>query len=90
LVIPAAANTFIPWVNGPRVCPGKKFAQVEFVATLAMCLRKHRFHALPEAGETKEQMRKRVLDVARDSEMGVNPVVKMIHPERVKFRWEEV
>jgi cytochrome P450 len=87
LVVPAAANTFIPWVNGPRVCPGKKFAQVEFVATMAMCLRKHRVAAVPQARESEEEVRRRVLSVAQDSEMGVNPVVKMIHPETVKLKW---
>lgn len=89
LVVPSPAGTFLPWVNGPRVCPGKKFAQVEFVATLAMCLRRNRIATVAEAGETKEQTRQRVLAVAQDSEMGVNPVVKMIHPEKVRFTWEQ-
>lgn len=30
---------FYPWSGGPRVCPGQKFAQVEFVAVLACVLR---------------------------------------------------
>jgi len=48
LVVPAPSGTFLPWVNGPRVCPGKKFAQVEFVATLATCLRDHRIRVVTE------------------------------------------
>ncbi|KIW08316.1 uncharacterized protein PV09_01235 [Verruconis gallopava] len=88
LVIPGPGNTFIPWVAGPRVCPGKKFAQVEFVATLAMCLRKHRVQAVPEAGESEADTYKRVFAVANYSEMGVNPTLKMVHPERVRLSWK--
>jgi cytochrome P450 len=90
LVVPAPAGTFLPWVNGPRVCPGKKFAQVEFVATLATCLRKHRLRAVSKPSESKEQTVKRVIEVAGDSEMGVNPTLKMKRPEKVEIRWEEV
>ena len=90
LFVPSPSGTFLPWVNGPRVCPGKKFAQVEFVATLATCLRKHRVIVVAEAGESKDQARQKVLAVAKDSEMGKNPVVKMRHPERAKLRWEEI
>ena len=89
LVIPSPSGTFLPWVNGPRVCPGKKFAQVEFVATLATCFRNHRVSAVAQAAETEDQVKARVLGVARNSEMGKNPVVKMCHPEMVKLRWEE-
>lgn len=87
LAIPSASGTFLPWVTGPRVCPGKKFAQVEFVATLAACMRNHRVSAVADAEETKEQTKQRVLAIARDSEMGTNPVVKINHPERVVLQW---
>lgn len=36
---------FIPWTTGPRVCPGKKFSQVEFVATTLQILRRYRIRA---------------------------------------------
>ena len=26
---------YMPWLHGPRVCPGKKLSQVEFVAVMA-------------------------------------------------------
>jgi cytochrome P450 len=29
---------YMPWTNGPRACPGKKFSQVEFVAVMAKVL----------------------------------------------------
>jgi cytochrome P450 len=31
-----------PWTVGPRVCPGKKFSQVEFVAVIARLFQKER------------------------------------------------
>ena len=33
---------FLPWLFGPRVCPGKKFSQVEFVAVIAQVLSTYR------------------------------------------------
>ncbi|KAK8863460.1 cytochrome P450 [Apiospora arundinis] len=37
------SNTiFFPWGEGPQVCPGKKFAEVEEVAVLACLLKAHR------------------------------------------------
>lgn len=36
---------FIPWTIGPRVCPGKKFSQVEFVAALLTILENYRITA---------------------------------------------
>ena len=33
------AALFMPWNTGPRVCPGKKFSQVEFVAVVARIFR---------------------------------------------------
>lgn len=88
LIVPSPAGTFLPWITGPRVCPGKKFAQVEFVATMATCLREHRIRAIANPGETAEQLSKRVYGVACDSEMAANPTLKMKHPENISFKWE--
>lgn len=81
-------GSFQPWVSGPRVCPGKKFSQVEFVATISTLFRNNRVSVKELAGETEEQMRKRVLDVAEDSEVGASPALKMRHPEKVRLIWE--
>ena len=59
LVQPPGAN-FIPWAAGPRVCPGKKFAQVEFVAVIAKLFMKHRVIARLEAGETNAMAAERL------------------------------
>ena len=89
-MIATKPGTLIPWVQGPRVCPGKKFAQVEFVAVMATCLRNHRVYPVVEPEESKEQTQQRVLETLRDSDPGVTPTLKMLHPERVRLRWVKV
>ncbi|KAL8858263.1 MAG: hypothetical protein Q9178_005126, partial [Gyalolechia marmorata] len=61
-------GTFIAWSEGLQNCPGKKFAQVEFVATMARLFKGHRAEAVPRfEGESLHDARARVLDVVRDS-----------------------
>ena len=86
LLQPPAGN-FIPWASGPRVCPGKKFAQVEFVAVTAKLFMKHRVSPKLEVGETKEMAAERVRKCVSDS--GINITLSMKHPERVRLVWEE-
>jgi len=81
-IVESAKGTFMPWSVGPRQCPGKKFAQVEFVAVIARLMRSHRVKtaaggSIPELVETIE-----------DSEIGVT--LKLKHPEKVRLKWEEV
>ncbi|QDS75267.1 hypothetical protein FKW77_000853 [Venturia effusa] len=64
-------GSFVPWVSGPRVCPGKKFAQVEFVAVMATTFKNHRVRVDRLSGESAEQAKQRVLAVAEDSEVGI-------------------
>ncbi|KAK0124571.1 hypothetical protein ONS95_009520 [Cadophora gregata] len=78
---------FIPWASGPRVCPGKKFAQVEFVAVMARLFRKHRAGVVVEDGELEGEVKRRVFDTVEDSKLGMT--LRMNHPERVKLVWEE-
>lgn len=81
-------GSFVPWVSGPRVCPGKKFAQVEFVAVIATAFRNSKVKAESLAGESPQQTKKRVLEVVEDSELGLNPVLKMRHPGKIRLIWE--
>jgi cytochrome P450 len=86
LLVPPPGN-FLPWAGGPRVCPGKKFAQVEFVAVIAKLFLNHRVRPQQEAGETMEMAVKRVMKCVLDS--GITITLRMKHPERVKLVWEE-
>jgi len=77
---------FNPWTAGPRVCPGKKFSQVEFVAVLARLFQKGRVRPKFEVGENAEDAFKRVKRVVADSILDVT--LHMVHPEKVRLVWE--
>lgn len=86
MMIPRAGS-FGPWAGGPRVCPGKKFAQVEFVAVISYLFRNTRVRPVLLEGETQEQAKRRVMAVVDDSGLEASPTVKMRHPERVRLVW---
>lgn len=81
-------GSFVPWASGPRVCPGRKFAQVEFVAVIATTFKNNRVRIKKLSGESPEQAKQRVLAVAEDSEIGLSPVLRMRHPEKIRLHWE--
>lgn len=81
------SGSFIPWAEGPRVCPGKKFSQVEFVAIMAELLRKHEVTPVVEENEkeTNDRLDRMLLD------SGISSITLQIrHPEEVKLTWKEV
>ena len=49
-------GTFVPWSAGPRVCPGQKMAQVEFVAIFLTLLRRHKIEAVALKGEDRAEV----------------------------------
>lgn len=77
-------EAFIPWSLGARICPGKKFSQVEYVAIISYVLRHQRVEAIPLVGETSEAMTARVWNNTRDSEPELT--MNMRHPESVRLR----
>jgi cytochrome P450 len=78
---------FNPWAAGPRVCPGKKFSQVEFVAVVARLFQKGRVTLKVEAGEKQEEAFKRINDVVADSTLDVT--LRMKYPEKVRLVWQD-
>lgn len=76
-----ADRGFLPWTSGPRVCPGKKFSQVEFVAVLAEILLKTTVRV---RGGQDERLRAELGDVVfnlgtrlkREGEVGVEFVAR--------------
>jgi cytochrome P450 len=87
-LISPPSGTFLPWISGPRVCPGKKFAQVEFVAVLSSLFRKHRARPLVLEGETAEDANNRVRREVDDSSLKVT--LSINHPEKFDLIWEEL
>lgn len=51
---------FLPWGHGPRVCPGQKMGQVEFVAVMLKLLQRHRIDAVPLNEEEPREVEQRL------------------------------
>ncbi|KAF7194197.1 Cytochrome P450 monooxygenase [Pseudocercospora fuligena] len=58
---------FIPWSSGPRICPGQKMAQVEFVSIFLVLFRKRMIEAVQLPGEGREEMEERLEKKMRES-----------------------
>ncbi|OJZ90997.1 hypothetical protein ASPFODRAFT_41430 [Aspergillus luchuensis CBS 106.47] len=54
-VVTPAKGTFIPWSGGPRICPGMKMSEVEFVGTMATLFRHTRCEPM-QKGKLQQQM----------------------------------
>lgn len=78
-------GTFVPWSEGARICPGKKFAQVEFVAVIAALLRTHHVKPIVHFGEGADHARQRILDMVNDSNMGF--LLQIRNPTSVSVDW---
>ena len=52
-------HIFFPWGEGPQICPGKKFAEVEAVAVLAYLCQAHRILIKRHVRESDDAVRKR-------------------------------
>jgi hypothetical protein len=77
-------GAFFPWSLGARICPGKKFSQVEYVAIISYVLRHQRVEAVPLKGETAEDTRARVW--ANTSDCEPQMTLNMRNPEKVRLR----
>ena len=78
-------GSYFPWSDGPQNCPGKKFAQVEFVAVIACLFQAHRVRLACQPGEDHEIAQKRILAVCEDSEHGL--LLRMRNADSVKLVW---
>ncbi|KAF9733151.1 hypothetical protein PMIN06_010240 [Paraphaeosphaeria minitans] len=73
---------FAPWASGPRICPGMKFAQVEFSATLATVLRSAWIAPSVKGGGNAEETvaRQAIEALLRDSHH-IGATISMKRPE---------
>lgn len=81
-------GTFFPWSDGPQGCVGKRFAQVEGAAMLAVLLQRHRIRAKPTPGQTEAQARKTARECVDD--VNYQLLLKMNHAEKVELECLEV
>jgi cytochrome P450 len=75
----------MPWSGGPRVCPGQKMSQVEFVAVIATIFKRYTVAPVLEKGETVEAARERLRGVMLDSQPRLT--LQMNKPHEVKLKW---
>ena len=87
-VITPQKGSFIAWSEGLRVCPGKKFSQVEFVATMAGLFRDWRVEPVLENGEDLAAARKRIIRLVEE-DTGQVLLLQMLHPERAPLVWKK-
>ena len=86
LILPSH-GAYLPWGEGHRACPGKKFAQVEHVAVMVAMFRDHYVAPLRRSGESQEAARERAAASVRDT--GMLLLLQMLHPERTPLVWKE-
>lgn len=78
---------FMPWAWGQRVCPGKRFSQVELVAVLAALFRDWRVEVVSEQGELLEQAQKRAWKTSLRVDHEGHMLHEMVNPQNVGLRW---
>ncbi|KAF7591049.1 hypothetical protein BBP40_002009 [Aspergillus hancockii] len=75
----------LAWGDGPRVCPGQKFSQVEIFAVLLCVLKHHRVELVPRPGQTMGQARSYAHRLIQNSK--VTLTLQMPMAETVGLRW---
>ena len=86
-LIDPAKGTFIPWADGPRNCPGQKFAQVEFVAVMASLFLKYRAKPVLSTRQSQEDAKRALLSMAEGSAISAI-TLQMQEPRKVALKWE--
>ncbi|KAG9189198.1 hypothetical protein G6011_06066 [Alternaria panax] len=87
VLAPDTSEHYLAWAWGQRVCPGKRFSQVELVAVLAALLRDWKVEVVPESGETDEGARKRAWNCSLNVDHEGHMLHEMVDPESVGLRW---
>ena len=83
---PTRNSPFVGWSGGARSCPGRKFAQIEFVGVLVGLFRDFKVKPVPMRGEDDEMARARLLNQIR-MDTGMRLLLQMLHPERAVLEW---
>ncbi|KAF1949760.1 cytochrome P450 monooxygenase [Byssothecium circinans] len=81
-------GAYLAWADGPQVCPGLKFSQVEFVAVLACLIQSCKIETIKLDGEGEQTMRDRVLKVLNDCDFQL--LLRMKDAESIQLRYVKV
>ena len=80
-------GTYVPWAEGPRVCVGRKFAQVEFVAVMATLFWQYRVRPKLQPGQSVSDGRRALMRMIDDSAIFAI-TLQMQQPRSVGLVWE--
>jgi hypothetical protein len=80
-------GAYMPWSEGNRSCPGKKFSQVEHVAVMVAMFRDHCVEPLRRDGESRQAARERAAATVKDT--GMLLLMQMLHPEKTPLVWQK-
>ncbi|KAJ9615390.1 hypothetical protein H2200_001465 [Cladophialophora chaetospira] len=80
-------GTYLPWSSGPRVCPGQKMAQVEFVTVFMTIFGRYRCEAVRRQGESDEEVKSRIEAIMKDSAPKLT--LQMTRNRDLQLRWVE-
>jgi hypothetical protein len=73
VLAPDTSFRFFPWSDGRFLCPGKKFAQVELVAALAVLFRRHRVQPQcmenENLGQAQDRIFRAILDIEHEGKI---------------------
>lgn len=78
-------DSFLPWSSGPRVCPGMKMAQTEFLSVIYTIFSEYRAEPALKAGESLEQGLSRMAAIVADSQPKLT--LQMNRPNDLKLKW---
>jgi cytochrome P450 len=84
-VITALRGTYSPWSGGPRICPGQKMSQVEFVAVISTLFRSATVEPVLFDGESTADAQKRLLAVTKDSQPKLT--LNINRPKDIVLKW---
>ncbi|KAK6544887.1 hypothetical protein TWF694_001566 [Orbilia ellipsospora] len=82
---PAPKNTFFAWAGGFHTCIGKKYSEVESLATIARILYSYKVEAVPLDGESVKETKLRALSVMEDAV--ISPTRKIARPDDFSYRF---
>ena len=83
---PNRNSPFVGFSGGARSCPGRKFAQVEFVGVLVGLFRDFKVKPARLDGEDEGMGRARLLEQIR-TDTGMRLLLQMLHPEKAVLEW---
>lgn len=79
-------GSFVAWNTGPRVCPGKKFSQVEFTRIIFdLFADGNRVHLVQNKDETLTDARSRVLKIVNGAKCEVT--LSLRESDDIRLRW---